>query len=156
MAARTRSDAVQSDPDQPEDAPHQTMLSCDVDIEIPNLFHVCTRDILRRTKYREFEYTSGRIKALRSLMATKVGEETAKLVLGGVVTGKGYAPYHKQAWMALAKGSHNGGEAQQAAWIDLRTTSLIKKLEEQCSVARGYWDVVNAVQNLCDEKPDLS
>ena len=54
--------------------------------------------------------------------------------------------------MALAKGSHDGGEAQQAAWIDLRTTSLIEKLEERCSVARGHWDVVNACRSLCNEK----
>jgi len=147
------SDNVLSDSEQPKEAPHhQTMLSCDVDIEVPNLFHVRTRDILRRTKYREFEYTSNRIKALRSLMSTKVDEETAKLVLGDVVTGKGYAPYHKQALMAMAKGSHEGGEAQQAAWIDLRTTSLIEKLEEQSSLANGYWDVVNACQNICQEK----
>ncbi|KAL3808401.1 hypothetical protein ACHAXA_009842 [Cyclostephanos tholiformis] len=151
-AVNNESDNAQTDAEQLEAEPHQTMLSCDVDIDIPNLFHVRTRDILRRTKYREFEYTSSRIKALRSLMATKVDEETAKQVLGDVVTGKGYAPYHKQALMAMAKGSHPGGEAQRAALIDLRTTSLLEKLEEQSSLARGYWDIVNACQSLCNSK----
>ncbi len=154
---RTRRRAVnneienaQPDAEQVEAEPRQTMLSCDVDIDIPNLFHVRTREILRRTKYREFEYTSSRIKALRSLVATKVDEETAKQVLGDVVTGKGYAPYHKQALMAMAKGSHPGGEAQRAALIDLRTASLLEKLEEQTSLARGYWDIVNACKGLCN------
>eukprot|EP00584_Thalassiosira_punctigera_P011517 CAMPEP_0172569590 /NCGR_PEP_ID=MMETSP1067-20121228/124145_1 /TAXON_ID=265564 ORGANISM="Thalassiosira punctigera, Strain Tpunct2005C2" /NCGR_SAMPLE_ID=MMETSP1067 /ASSEMBLY_ACC=CAM_ASM_000444 /LENGTH=707 /DNA_ID=CAMNT_0013361455 /DNA_START=70 /DNA_END=2193 /DNA_ORIENTATION=- len=151
--ARTRSDNIQADPEPREDIPHQTMLSCDVDIEVPNLFHVRTRDILRRTKYREFEYTSGRIKSLRSLAAAGVSEETAKLAMGDVVTGRGYAPHHRQAWMALAKGSHEGGEAQRAAWIDLRTATLMERLEERCSVARGWWDVANACRGLCDAKP---
>ena len=134
--------------DDVEDIPVQTMLSCDVDIEVPSLFHTRTRDILRRTKYREFEYSSSRTKAAKYLMATKVDEETAKLVLEDVVTGKGYAPYHKQAWMALARGSHEGGEAQRAAYIDLRTTALIEKLDERTSVSRGYWDVVDACRGL--------
>jgi len=150
---RTRSDNILSEPEAPEEIPHQTMLSCDVDVEVPNLFHVRTRDILRRTKYREFEYTSGRIKAIRSLTSARVGEETAKQIMGDIVTGRGYAPHHQQAWMALAKGSHDGGEAQKAAWIDLRTATLMEKLEEQCSVARGWWDVVDACRNLCVEKP---
>ena len=143
---------VQSDSEQPEDIPQQTMISCDIDVEVPNLFHVRTRDLLRRIKYREFEYTFGRIKAVRSLMSTKVDEETAKQVVGDAVAGKGYAPYHKQVWMALAKNTHEGGEAQRAALIDLRTTSLIEKLEEQCSKARGYWDVVHSCRSLCEEK----
>eukprot|EP00580_Thalassiosira_gravida_P007485 CAMPEP_0201635906 /NCGR_PEP_ID=MMETSP0493-20130528/8269_1 /ASSEMBLY_ACC=CAM_ASM_000838 /TAXON_ID=420259 /ORGANISM="Thalassiosira gravida, Strain GMp14c1" /LENGTH=179 /DNA_ID=CAMNT_0048107927 /DNA_START=119 /DNA_END=658 /DNA_ORIENTATION=- len=150
---RTRSDNILSEPELPEEIPHQTMLSCDVDVEVPNLFHVRTRDILRRTKYREFEYTSGRIKAIRSLTAARVGEETAKQTVGDIVTGRGYAQYHQQAWMALAKGSHDGGEAQKAAWIDLRTATLMEKLEEQCSVARGWWDVVDACRSLCVETP---
>ena len=149
--------SAKADPDaqeneEAETVPHQTMLSCDVDVEVPNLFHVRTRDVLRRTKYREFEYTSGRVKALRSLLAAGIHEETAKNVLGDAVAGKGYAPYHKQVWMALAKGSHEGGEAQRAAYIDLRTTALMEKLEERCSVAKGYWDVASACQDLCKEE----
>lgn len=150
-AVNNEYDNTQPDAEQLEVVPHQTMLSCDVDIDIPNLFHVRTRDVLRRTKYREFEYTSNRIKAVRSLVATKVDEETAKQVLGDVVTGKGYAPYHKQALMAMAKGSHPGGEAHRAALIDLRTASLLEKLEEQSSLARGYWDVANACRSLCNQ-----
>jgi hypothetical protein len=151
---KTAKDAgdAQSDSEQPEEIPHQTMLSCDIDVEVPNLFHVRTRDLLRRIKYREFEYTSGRIKAMRSIVSTKVDEKIAQQVVGDAVAGKGYAPYHKQVWMALAKGSHEGGEAQKAALIDLRTTSLIEKLEQQCSKARGYWDLVNACRGLCEER----
>jgi hypothetical protein len=130
---------------------HQTMLSCDVDIDIPSLFHVQTRDILRRTKYREFEYSSSRNKAIRSLVSTKIDEETAKPVVADAVSGKGYAPYHRQALIAMAKGSHEGGEAQRAAYIDLRTASLMEKLGEQTSLARGCWDVVNACRGLCDQ-----
>ncbi|KAL3769636.1 hypothetical protein ACHAWU_010240 [Discostella pseudostelligera] len=134
--------------DQLDVVPHQTMLSCDVDIDIPSLFPVQTRDILRRTKYREFEYSSNRNKAIRSIVSTKVDEETSKLVVADAVSGKGYSSYHKQALLAMAKGSHEGGEAQRAAFIDLRTASLMEKLEEKTSLAHGCWDIVNACQGL--------
>ena len=137
--------------EQADVVPHQTMLSCDIDIDIPSLFHVQTRDILRRTKYREFEYSSSRNKAIRSLVSTRIDEETAKQVVADAVSGKGYAPYHRQALIAMAKGSHEGGEAQRAAYIDLRTASLLEKLEEQTSLARGCWDVVDACRGLCDQ-----
>ncbi|KAL3781449.1 hypothetical protein HJC23_001484 [Cyclotella cryptica] len=135
---------------KPKNLPLQTMLSCDVDIEVPNLFHLRTRDILRRIKYREFEYTSCRYKAKNALVATKVDEETAKLAVEDAITGKGYVPHFKQVWMALAKGSHEGGEAQRAALIELRTTSLMEKLEERSSIAREYWDVVEACRGLTE------
>ena len=133
-----------------ETQPYQTMLSVDADIGIPSLFHIRTRDVLRRTKYREFDYTSSRIKALRSLVSMKIDEVTANHVLGDVVTGKGLAPYHKQALMAIAAASNPGGEAHRAALIDLRTAALMEKLEEQCSMASGYWRVVDACKGMCN------
>jgi hypothetical protein len=54
--------------------------------------------------------------------------------------------------MALAQGSVEGGEAQKAAMIDLRTTSLVEKLEEKCSMARGFAGVVEACKGLGDER----
>ena len=137
-----------SDNDEDPEEPHQTMLSLDVDVEVPNLFHVRTRELLRRTTLRSFEYTSCRIKAIRSLVATDVHEDTAKQVVSDVVSGKGYAPHHKQAIMAISNGAMPGGEVQRAAAIDLRTTALIEKLNEQTVKARKYWDVVVACSNL--------
>lgn len=134
--------------------PYQTMLSVDADIDIPNLFHIRTRNVLRLTKDREYDYNSSRTKAQRSLTSMKIDEVTAKHVLGDVVTGKGLAPYHKQALMAIATASNPGGEAQRAALIDLRTAALIEKLEEQCSMASGYWQVVDACNGMCNSTPN--
>lgn len=134
--------------------PYQTMLSVDADIDIPNLFHIRTRNVLRLTKDREYDYNSSRTKAQRSLTSMKIDEVTAKHVLGDVVTGKGLAPYHKQALMAMAAASNPGGEAQRAALIDLRTAALMEKLEEQCSMASGYWQVVDACQGMCNSTPN--
>ena len=140
---------AQAEPERAEEeGSRQTMMSCDVDVDVPNLFHVRTRDVLRRIKYREFDYTSNRIKAQRSLVATRIDEETAKGAIGDAVTGRGYAPYHRQALITMARGSHEGGEAQRAARIDLMTASLLERLEEQCSVARGFWDLVEACKGL--------
>ena len=148
----TNNDAIDNAQSDELEEPTQTMMSCDIDIEVPNLYHLRTREILRRTTLRSFEYTSSRIKALRSLMATNVDEETAKSVIGDVVTGKGYAPSHKQALMAIGHASNRGGEAHKAALIDLRTAALIERLEEQTSLARGYWDVVNTCRALGNGK----
>ena len=150
--AAYKSDDEKSDTE--EDDPHQTMLSMDIDVEVPNLYHVRTRNLLRRITLQSFEYTSPRIKCIRSLMATGVDEETAKQVLVDVVSGKGYAPYHKQVLMAIGSGAQQGGEAQRVAMIDLRTAALLEKLEEQTSLAHSYWEVANACQGLCgaDEK----
>lgn len=149
---RTRADGAKKDKESAEDEaaapPIQTMLSCDADIEIPNLFHSRTRDILRRTKAREYDFTSCRNKAKNALVATNVNDTTAKLVVDDVIAGKGYSPHHKQALMALAKSAHDGGESQRASLIDLRTTSLMEKLEEQTMVAKGYWDVIDACKGL--------
>jgi len=144
--------AASAEEEEEEEAPMQTMLSCDIDIQVPNLYHNRSKDVLRRIKNREFEYTSARTRAFRSLLTTFVHEDTARQVLGDAARGRGYAPYHKKAWMALAQGSVEGGEAQKAAMIDLRTTSLVEKLEERCTMAQGFASVVEACKGLGDEK----
>jgi len=144
--------SASAEEEEEEEAPMQTMLSCDVDVQVPNLYHNRSKDVLRRIKNREFEYTSARTRAFRSLLTTFVHEETARQVLGDAARGRGYAPYHKKAWMALAQGSVEGGEAQKAAIIDLRTTSLVEKLEERCSMAQGFANIVQACKCLGDEK----
>ena len=146
--------SASAEEEEEEATPMQTMLSCDIDIDVPNLFHNRSKDVLRRIKNREFEYTSARTKAFRSLLATNVHEETARHVLGDAARGRGYASYHKKAWMALAQGSHEGGEAQNAAMIDLRTTSLVEKLEEKCSMARGFASAVQACKGLGENESD--
>jgi len=144
--------AASAEEEEEEEAPMQTMLSCDIDIQVPNLYHNRSKDVLRRIKNREFEYTSARTRAFRSLLTTFVHEDTARQVLGDAARGRGYAPYHKKAWMALAQGAVEGGEAQRAAMIDLRTTSLVEKLEERCTMAQGFARVVEACKGLGDEK----
>lgn len=129
----------------------QTMLSCDADIDIPNIYNLRTRDILRRINHREHEYTSCRNKAKNALVATKIGEEAAKQAIDETITGSNLSSDLKQVWMALANGSHEGGEAQRAALIELRTISLMEKLEEKTALARGYWDVVEACRLLVDD-----
>ena len=150
---RTRSsnDACKEKADPAEKQAHfQTILCCDADIEIPNIYHLRTRDILRRINHREHEYTSCRNKAKNALAAMKIGEEAAKQAIDETITGSNLSSDLKQVWMALANGSHEGGEAQRAALIELRTISLMEKLEERTTKAREYWDVVEACRSLID------
>ena len=154
QTTRTRSsnDTGNEKADPAEKQAHfQTMLSCDADIDIPNIYNLRTRDILRRINHREHEYTSCRNKAKNALVATKIGEEAAKQAIDETITGSNLSSDLKQVWMALANGSHEGGEAQRAALIELRTISLMEKLEEKTALARGYWDVVEACRLLVDD-----
>ena len=132
----------------------QTMLSCDLDIEIPNIYHLRARDILRKINHREHEYTSCRNKAKNALVATNISEEVAKQAVDDTINGSNLAL--KQVWMALANGSHDGGEAQHAALIELRTSSLMKQLEERTENARKYWEVVNACRSIIGDANSAS
>ena len=134
----------------PKDPHLQTMLSCDVDIEVPNVYHLRTRDILRRINHREHEYTSCRNKAKNALVSSSISEETAKQAVDDTILGSNLTPDLKQVWMALANGSHEGGEAHRAALIEMRTASLMEKLEERTAIARGYWDIVETCRGLAD------
>lgn len=140
----------------PKDPHLQTMLSCDIDIQIPNFFHPRTRDILRRVNHREHEYTGGRIKAKNALVATNISEEVAKQAVDDAIIGCNLNPDLKQAWMALANGAKEGGDAQRAALIELRTASLIEKLKERTTAARRYWDIVETCRSIANCESEAS
>lgn len=120
----------------------QNMLSCDVDIDVPHLFHSRCRDILRRIKIREYEYTSCRTKALRTVELTKAAEDVVKDRLENIVKGKALTAGHLPVLLALAKAAPKGSEARISAHTDAKTSLLVERLEEHCERARACWEVV--------------
>jgi hypothetical protein len=66
----------------------------------------------------------------------------AKQAVDDAITGTNLRPDLKQVWMALANEANEGGEAHQSALIELRTASLMEKLEERAAAANRYWSIV--------------
>ncbi|KAL3794967.1 hypothetical protein ACHAWO_009926 [Cyclotella atomus] len=132
--------------------PHlQTMISCDVDIEIPNIYNLRARDIFRKINHREHEHTSCRNKAKNALVATKISEEIAKQAVDDAISGSNLRSDLKQVWMALANEASEGGEAHRSALIELRTASLMEKLEERTAAANRYWSIVETCKSIAND-----
>jgi hypothetical protein len=137
---RTTTPSPQPLPEKEDISPN--ILSCDVDIDVPHLYHSRCRDILRRIKIREYEYTSCRTKALRTVELTKAAEDVVKDRLENIVKGKALTVGHQPVLSALAKAAPSGSEARISAHADAKTSLLVERLEEHCERARACWEVV--------------
>lgn len=150
---RTTSPAPSSDVGQKADgeqgssSPHPNVLSCDVDIDVAQLFHSHCRDILRRIKMREYEYTSCRTKALRTVEQTRALEDVIKERLENIVKQKGLTMGHQPVLAALAKEASDGSEARIAAHLDSKTALLLDRLERHCEQAHACWKIVDSCRD---------
>jgi len=133
------------DQDDDEDV-GPSCLSLDIDVNVPGLFHYRVRELMRRIKRREFEYTSSRTKARNMLVTSRATEDAVKTRIEEAVCGRGYTPDHIPVWLALARAAPAGSEARAAAQIDARTCALLGKLYEHCAAAKAAWSVVDACQ----------
>jgi hypothetical protein len=126
------------DEDEPPAPP--TLLQLDMDVWVPSLFPFRCREILRRIKRRELEYTSCRTKARYILMARKAkDEEDVKNKIGQVVArehlGRDLIPVQN----ALAKAALPRTEARVVHQTDARLSLLLARLEEECASAQTQW-----------------
>ena len=123
------------------------LLSCDVDVDVPHLYHSRTRDILRRIKIREHEYASCRTRALRFVQQTRINENDAKMLLENVIAGKALTKEHIPMSLALAKAAQEGGEVRVGSHIDVRLSMLMERLEHHTKNAQACWDLVDACRS---------
>lgn len=127
------------------------LLSCDIDVDVPHLYHIRTRDILRRIKIREYEYAQGRTAALRSIEQSGANEDIVKEYMDHILRGKAYTKYHIPVLMALAKMAPEGSEARQALHIDMQTACLIDRVEHHVAKVKALWKIVERCRNVNDE-----
>jgi len=125
---------------------HNKLLTCDIDMDVPSLLHFRTRDILRRIKVREYEYTSSRTKAIRTVQSTGADEDVVRERLDDIVKGRALTSGHTSVLLALAKSAPSGSEARKEAHIDARMGILLDRLEHHSKMAKAYWDIVEACQ----------
>lgn len=139
---RRRTTTPSPQPSFSDDEITPNLISCDFDIDVPHLYHSRCKDILRRIKIREYEYTSCRTKAMRTVELTKAAEDVVKERLENIVKGKALTVGHQPVLSALAKAATSGSEARISAHADARTALLVDRLEEHCERARACWDIV--------------
>jgi chromatin remodeling complex protein RSC6 len=130
-----------------DDHTHQ-VLSFDMDVSFPGLFHYRARDVLRRIKRREFEYTSSRTKARYLLVASRGNEDIVKNKIEQAVSGQAFSVENIPVFLALAKAAPPNSEARNASQIDAKTCALVERLDECSRSAEAAWDLVEACQGL--------
>jgi len=126
----------------PENDP--VVLSLDMDANVPSLFHYRCRELLRRLKQREFEYTSSRTKARNWLVTGRASEDKVRQLLDDCVTGHGFTKEHIGGWLALARAAPEGSEARQTAQLDAQIAYLLDRAEHHATGAQTAWGVVQA------------
>lgn len=129
---------------------HQ-VLSFDMDVSVPALFQYRTRELMRRIKRREFEYTSSRTKARYLLVASRGNEDIVKNKIEQVVSGRGYSVDNIPIFLALAKAAPANSEARASAQTDAKICSLLERLEEFSRGAETAWDLVDACRGMSQE-----
>ena len=142
IARRRAAYATQKDADH-----HPTVLSFDMDVAIPSFFNYRARDLLRRVKKREFEYTTCRTKARYLLVAAKGNEETIKTRIDKAISGQGYEVDNIPVFLALSKAAMPNSEARGAAQIDARTCDIVGRVEEASKNVETAWEEVDAIRD---------
>ena len=133
-----------------------TVLSMDLDANVPSLFHYRCRELLRRLKQREFEYTSSRTKARNWLMTGRASEDKVRQVLDDCVTGQGFTKKHICGWLALARAAPEGSEARQTALLDAQICYLLDRAEQHATAAQSAWHVVESCRRSGDDSENRS
>ncbi|VEU43375.1 unnamed protein product [Pseudo-nitzschia multistriata] len=144
-SATARRRAAYSTPEDPDHNP--TVLSFDMDVAIPSFFNYRARELLRRVKKREFEYTTCRTKARYLLVAAKGNEDTIKTRIEKAVSGQGYEADNIPVMLALAKAAMPHSEAREAAQIDARTCDVVGRVEEANRSVGLAWEEVEAIRD---------
>eukprot|EP00980_Cylindrotheca_fusiformis_P030419 scaffold24796_cov211-Cylindrotheca_fusiformis.AAC.2 len=129
-----------------------TVVSFDMDVAVPSLFHYRSREMMRKIKKREFEYTSSRTKARYLLVASRGNEDIVKTKIEQAVSGQGYAEENIPVFLALAKAAPPNSEARVAAQIEAKTCSLVQRLEECSRQAEAAWELVDACKGLASKR----
>jgi len=128
------------------------LLQLDMDVSVPALFPFRTRELLRRIKRRELEYTSSRTKARYILMARRAqSEDLVKTRIDQVVAGHSLHEDVQPVLAALAKAAPPHSEARMALHYDLRMSYLLARLRERQHNAMAAWNLVRVCQQHCSK-----
>jgi len=144
------------EPPDGKDSERHALLQLDVDAVVPALFPFRCRELMRRIKRRELEYTSSRTKARYILMSRRAkSDDLVKSQIDEVVAGHSLAEHLQPVYAALAKAAPQDTEARGASHIDLRLSYLLGRLREYQSAAESAWTVADALRGSSDGGGDV-
>lgn len=119
------------------------------DVHVPNLFPSRAREILRRIKHRELDYTGSRTKARYLLMAGRaMDENVVKTKIEQAIVGAHMEPEDWPVHAALAKAANPHSEARAVAQLDAKTCFLLEQVERSQQAAQQAWDLVEWCRDL--------
>jgi hypothetical protein len=118
----------------------------DMEVPVPQLFDFRVRELLRRIKRRELEYTSARTKARYLLAARRMkDEDVIRNQIELVVSSKLLAPAALQPVMlALAKAAPPQTQARTCALADAQISYLLEQLPQHCRAALEAQELLEA------------
>jgi hypothetical protein len=114
-----------------------SLLQMDVDVTIPSYFPYRARELLRRIKRRELEYTSSRTRARWLLQTnTLTKSDDGRIIRQAIeqAVQQQRLPVSSElvpVYLALAKAAPPQTEARMAGHVDARTAYIWSQLEEQ-------------------------
>lgn len=132
-----------------DEDPTPALLQLDMDVWVPSLFPYRCREILRRIKRRELEYTSARTKARYILMNRKArDEENLKSMIEDAVAKEQLGSDMIPVQIALAKGAPPKTEARMIAHTQARLSLMMERLEEECTEANETWQEYQRILDI--------
>jgi len=133
--------------------PSPSLLQLDMNVAVPTFFPYRAREMLRRVKRRELEFTSSRTKARYLLVSQKAkDEEDAKNLLDEVVSSHSYGDEYIPAFHALAKAAPPHTEARLASHLDARLSYLLPRVQEYVASTREAWKRVGSSLLILEQK----
>jgi chromatin remodeling complex protein RSC6 len=122
-------------------------LSIDMDVLVPAYFPFRIRQLMRRVKRRELEYTSACAKGRQLLTARRaVSDGIEKAQIDKAVNDHSLHPELQPVYAALAKSAPANSEARRAAQINMQLCYLFEQLNEHYEAALAAWDTVERCQ----------
>ena len=124
-----------------EDAAPMTM-DLHNDVYVPNLYPNRVRELLRRIKRREMDYTSQRTKGRYLLMASRAKDESVvKTKIEEAICGEAIGEW--PALVCLAKAAPPHSEARITAELDAKIAYLLTEVERSQRAAIDAWELVD-------------
>lgn len=123
----------------------------DVEVFVPVLFHERARDMMRRIKKRELEYTSCRSKASRMLSSSNT-DEHIKASIERCVNLENSTPRLSDipTFLALAKAAPDNSEAREVAHLDARLLFLQNRISAHNNLAREKRQIASIILGQAD------
>jgi len=119
----------------------------DLEVFVPVLFHEKARDMLRRIKRRELEYTSSRSKAHKMLSSSNTEDEHIKASIERCVNLENSTPQLSDipTFLALAKAAPENSEAREIAHLDARLLFLQNRIFAHTNLAREKRQITDII-----------